>query len=253
MPESGAAIDGRELTGLIGQSYDAALGEDGWEAVLGHLARLLGADSAVTLHPTGTPMPTDVAVRIQSDLGYVPLYNAHYHRTWPILPMLSRLPAGSVFVDRMLVPQDDFIRTEFYNDYARPQGRHSGLYWADADRHGLGLHLSLWRSRRRPDWGEAEIRLLRHIGPHIGRALKIQGRLATPRARSGGMPSLLAPRERDCLAWIARGASSKQTARRLALSVYTVNEYVASAMRKLQASSRSEAVANALSRGLLDP
>ena len=64
---------------------------------------------------------------------------------------------------------------------------------------------------------------------------------------------MLAPRERDCLAWVARGDSSKQAARRLALSVHTVNEYVASAMRKLQATSRSEAVANALSLGLLDP
>jgi len=249
MPEPHAAIGGRELTGLISQTYDAALGEDDWASVLGRLARLLGSDSAVTLHPTGTPMPADKAIRIQSDPGYVPLYNTHYHQTWPILPMLPQLPA--VFVDRMLIPDPAFVRTEFYTDYARPQGRHSGLYWIDADRRGLGIHLSLWRSRYRPDWGDGEIRLLRHLGPHLGRALKIQDRLAAARAR-GAPPSPLTPRERDCLAWVARGASSKQAARHLALSAYTVDEYVASAMRKLQATSRSEAVANALSLGLLD-
>ncbi|MGO1075233.1 response regulator transcription factor [Inquilinus sp. CA228] len=252
MPELQGAIDGRALTGLISQSYDAALGEDDWGSVLGRLARLLGSDSAVTLHPTGTPMPTDAAIRIQSDPGYVPFYNAHYHQTWPILPMLPQLPA--VFVDRMLMPDRAFTRTEFYNDYARPQDRHSGLYWVDVDRRGLGTHLSLWRSRRRPDWGDEEVRLLQHLGPHIGRALKIRDRLAAAGARNGGDgPSLLAPRERDCLAWVARGDSSKQAARRLALSVHTVNEYVASAMRKLRATSRSEAVANALGLGLLDP
>ncbi|MGL4961810.1 MAG: helix-turn-helix domain-containing protein [Inquilinus sp.] len=251
MPEPHAAIDGRELTGLISQAYDAALGEDDWASVLGRLARLLGSDSAVTLHPTGAPMPADKAIRIQSDPGYVPLYNTHYHQTWPILPMLPQLPAGSVFVDRMLISDPAFIRTEFYTDYARPQGRHSGLYWIDADRRGLGIHLSLWRSRRRPEWSDGEVRLLRHLGPHLGRALKVQGRLATAGTR-GAAPSLLAPRERDCLAWVARGASSKQAARHLALSAYTVDEYVASAMRKLQATSRSEAVANALSLGLLD-
>jgi DNA-binding CsgD family transcriptional regulator len=251
MPEPQDAIDGHELTGLISQSYDAALGEADWGSVLGRLARLLGSDSAVTLHPTGVPMPTDAAIRIQSDPGYAALYNAYYHQTWPVLPMLPQLP--TVFIDRMLIPDPAFIRTEFYNDYARPQGRHSGLYWVDVDRHGLGTHLSLWRSRRRPDWGDEEVRLLRHLGPHIGRALKIRDRLAAVGRRGGDAQSLLTPRERDCLAWIARGDSSKQAARRLALSVHTVNEYVASAMRKLQATSRSEAVANALSVGLLDP
>ncbi|WP_026872457.1 response regulator transcription factor [Inquilinus limosus] len=246
--------DGRQLYGLISRAYDAALGQDDWGSVLGGLSRLLGSDSTVTLHPTGTPMPTDAAIRIQSDPDYVPLYNAYYHQTWPVLPKLPGLAAGSVFVDRMLVPATAFIRTEFYNDYAKPQGRHSGLYWIDVDRHGLAAHLSLWRSRRRPDWGQEEIRLLQHLGPHIGRALKIQVRLtaASARAPDASAPPLT-PRERDCLAWIARGASSKQAARGLALSVHTVNEYVASAMRKLRATSRSEAVATALSLGLLTP
>ena len=238
-----------EVSALIAQAYDAALGRESWPALLARLADLLGGDSAATLHPAGAPLPRDGAVRIRVDPDRVPLYNAHYHATWPVLPALPRQPA--VFVDRALVPDSAFLQTEFYNDYARPQGRHSGLYWIDADRRGLGIHLSLWRSRYRPDWGDGEIRLLRHLGPHLGRALKIQDRLAAARAR-GAPPSPLTPRERDCLAWVARGASSKQAARHLALSAYTVDEYVASAMRKLQATSRSEAVANALSLGLLD-
>ncbi|MGK9170034.1 helix-turn-helix transcriptional regulator [Inquilinus limosus] len=254
MPELRPSAGGRELSDLISRIYDAALGEDDWEAVMGGLSRLLASDSAVTLHPTGAPMPTDAAIRIQSDPAYIPLYNAYYHQAWPVLPKLPGLTAGSVFVDRMLVPAAEFTRTEFYNDYAKPQGRHSGLYWVDVDRRGLAAHLSLWRSRRRPEWGQEEIRLLQHLGPHFGRALKIQLRLAAASARGPDAPApLLTPRERDCLAWIARGASSKQAARGLALSVHTVNEYVASARRKLRANSRSEAVANALSLGLLSP
>ncbi|MGK9232144.1 LuxR C-terminal-related transcriptional regulator [Inquilinus limosus] len=246
-----AMPDDRAIAELVGQAYDAALGDEDWAVVLRRILALLGGEAAA-LHPTGAPMQTDIAVRVGCDPAYIPLYNAHYHRTWPILPMVQRLEAQPVFVDRMLVPQTEFIRTEFYNDYARPQGGHSGLYWVDFDRHGLGAHLSLWRSRRRPDWGDAEIRLLQLVGPHIGRALKIRDRLAAAGARNGDAPPLLAPRERDCLVWVARGASSKQAAQRLALSVYTVNEYVASAMRKLRATSRSEAVATALSLGLLD-
>ncbi len=250
-----AMPDDRAIAELVGQTYDAALGDEDWAIVLRRVLELVGGEAAA-LHPTGAPRQADIAIRVGCDPAYIPLYNAHYHATWPILPMMQQLQSRPVFVDRMLVPQADFIRSEFYNDYARPQGGHSGLYWVDFDRHGLGAHLSLWRSGRRPDWSDEEVRLLRHVGPHIGRALKIRSRLHAGGAEAGprnGDAPLLAPRERDCLAWVARGASSKQAAQRLALSVYTVNEYVASAMRKLQATSRSEAVANALSLGLLDP
>jgi DNA-binding CsgD family transcriptional regulator len=65
-----------------------------------------------------------------------------------------------------------------------------------------------------------------------------------------GSPALT-PRERDCLALIAHGASSKGIARRLTLSVHTVNKHVEAAMRKLQASSRSQAVVTALALGLI--
>jgi len=54
------------------------------------------------------------------------------------------------------------------------------------------------------------------------------------------------------LRWLAHGESSKGITRQLTLSVYTVNEYVASAMRKLDASSRIEAVATAQALGLLN-
>ncbi|WP_155888817.1 helix-turn-helix transcriptional regulator [Inquilinus limosus] len=242
------------LSAVIAQAYDAALGRESWPDLLSRLADLLGSDSSVVLHPTGTPLPRDQAVRLRVDPGFVPLYNAHYHATWPVLPMLPRLPAGTVFVDRMLVPDSAFLRSEFYNDYARPQGRHSGLHWVDVGGDGLGAHLSVWRTRRRPGWGEAEARLLRHIGPHLGRALAVARRLAgpaQPRPPAAIDPDLVAPRELDCLAWVARGASSKQIARQLGLSMHTVNAYLASARRKLKATSRSEAVAMALQLGLI--
>jgi DNA-binding CsgD family transcriptional regulator len=244
--------DERTLADLIGQTYAAGLGDEDWPSLLDRVSAVLGGE-ALALHPTGSPLSSDAAIRVGCDPAYIPLYNAYYHQTWPILPKLPRLAPGSVFIDRMLVPQADFIRTEFYNDYIKPQGGHSGLYWIDVDRHGLASHMSVWRSARRPDWSEEEVRLLQHIGPHLGRALKIQQRLSAVAAREAEDASpLLAPRERDCLACVARGASSKQVALRLALSVHTVNDYVASAMRKLQATSRTEAVATALMLGLLD-
>jgi DNA-binding CsgD family transcriptional regulator len=61
----------------------------------------------------------------------------------------------------------------------------------------------------------------------------------------------LSARERDCLRGVAAGGSSKKIASELGLSPYTVDQYVDSAMRKLNAGSRAEAVAKAYVLGLV--
>ncbi len=53
--------------------------------------------------------------------------------------------------------------------------------------------------------------------------------------------SLLSPREREVLALIARGASDRDIAQQLTLSVYTVKAHVRSILQKLQVASRREA------------
>lgn len=53
----------------------------------------------------------------------------------------------------------------------------------------------------------------------------------------------LTPRERECLLWSALGKRSKQIAAILGISQATVNEYIASAMKKLKADTRAQAAA----------
>lgn len=238
--------DDLDLADLIGRIYDAALGRDDWAAVLASLADRLGGDSSVVLNRAGRPAHPDPAIRVRADPAYAALYNAYYHQTSPIVPALR---AESVFVDYELIPEATLARTEYRADFAAPQGRRTGLYWVDFDGHKPTSVLTLWRSWRRPGWGEEEVQFLRKIVPHLRRARRLEDMLRPGSGPEAG--TLLAARERDCLACIARGASSKLAARQLGLSVHTVDEYVKSAMRKLRAASRTEAVALALSRGLL--
>jgi DNA-binding NarL/FixJ family response regulator len=51
---------------------------------------------------------------------------------------------------------------------------------------------------------------------------------------------LLTPREREVLRQIARGYSYKQVARRLSISIKTVETHVSAVLRKLQLSNRHE-------------
>lgn len=127
------------------------------------------------------------------------------------------------------------------------------LVWAEADPAGLVTEIAISRPSGRSRWGEADITLLRYLGPHLGRALQLDRGFATETAgpERPAPARLLSQREQDCLVWVARGATSKHAARQLNLSSHTVDEHVRSAMAKLGVSKRTEAAALAVAGGLI--
>ncbi len=74
---------------------------------------------------------------------------------------------------------------------------------------------------------------------------------STPAAPGPGSASLLTPREQDVLRLLAEGLPNKGVASRLEVSEHTVKFHVNSIMGKLNAQSRTEAVALATRLGLL--
>jgi len=62
----------------------------------------------------------------------------------------------------------------------------------------------------------------------------------------------LTHRERDVLALMAEGASNKTIARQLGISVHTAKFHVGSLLQKLDATGRTDAVAHAARRGVID-
>ncbi len=75
------------------------------------------------------------------------------------------------------------------------------------------------------------------------------------RDRRGGTEAAgidLTPRELAVLALLAEGASNKAIARQLGISVHTVKFHVGSLLDKLDATGRTDAVAHAARRGVID-
>jgi DNA-binding CsgD family transcriptional regulator len=71
-------------------------------------------------------------------------------------------------------------------------------------------------------------------------------------ARAIGADDLqLTPREVEVLALLAEGASNKEIARRLGISVHTAKFHVGSLIDKLEAIGRTDAVAHAARRGVI--
>ena len=64
---------------------------------------------------------------------------------------------------------------------------------------------------------------------------------------------LLTPREREVLAWVARGKSAWEIGEILNIGKRTVDEHVQTATRKLNAANRVQAVAIALRERIIEP
>ena len=67
-----------------------------------------------------------------------------------------------------------------------------------------------------------------------------------------GAAVALSPRELEVLALLVEGASNKLIARRLGISMHTAKYHVASLLEKLDAVSRTDAVAHALRLGVIE-
>ncbi|OIJ65216.1 helix-turn-helix transcriptional regulator [Streptomyces mangrovisoli] len=95
---------------------------------------------------------------------------------------------------------------------------------------------------------------LRSLAPRIvDPALRAELLAACGLLTGGGLPQevALAPRELDVLTWVAAGATNAVAAERLGLRPETVKGYLRSAMRKLGAHTRGEAVSSARRAGVL--
>lgn len=100
-------------------------------------------------------------------------------------------------------------------------------------------------------------RLATLLGNVAGLRLAAPGETATasvvardPRVMPGDIA--LTQRELDVLALMAEGASNKMIARQLNISVHTVKFHVGSLLDKLDATGRTDAVAHAARRGVIE-
>lgn len=100
-------------------------------------------------------------------------------------------------------------------------------------------------------------RLATLLGSVAGLRLAAPGETATasvvardPRAMPDDIA--LTQRELDVLALMAEGASNKMIARQLNISVHTVKFHVGSLLDKLDATGRTDAVAHAARRGVIE-
>jgi DNA-binding CsgD family transcriptional regulator len=172
-------------------------------------------------------------------------YESYFQYRDPITPLMQRRHEPTRVIQVM--PQHDLVRTEFFNDFLMKDGLYWGVNVYAWDRDQNIGDMRIWRNKRRDDFDDTAMTLLRLIQPAFTTALKRSRSPATTGSivLSTSQPSLtacLSERERQILDLIALGWPDKEIARRLGIGFTTVRTHVTHIFRKLGVDNRVQLV-----------
>jgi len=91
---------------------------------------------------------------------------------------VAKLPVGAVMVREMIISRDEFCRTDFYNEWCRPQGVEAVIATNLLLEGPLSTVIAAYRPYAEGDFDATETRLFAELIPHLQRAVRLQLRLA---------------------------------------------------------------------------
>lgn len=171
-------LDRSGASDLIGLVY-AALDEGvGWQPFLLRYSDVLGGASTALL---GQDIASDrgrVAVSTRCDPAWLRRYEEYYCsvNVW-FTARKTLVTEGSVLTSQMICPDAEVLRSEYYNDFLRPQDLFHGLRGTILKEGSWSCILTALRTRRVHPFDEVELATLKVLVPHLQRALQIQRRL----------------------------------------------------------------------------
>jgi len=150
------------FSSLIGDIHDAGVDGGGWLPVLQGLNRLLNSQLSTVWMLDAAQEFRDVH-SVQQD--HARDYAAHYKRLDALLPAVMNAPTGAIVSNAMVVTPADFVRTEFYNDFAKRYDMYDCMVMRVFDSPGASGHVSLARSARIGPFQPSDMRLLALLLP----------------------------------------------------------------------------------------
>ncbi len=165
------------LLNIVGLIHDAALEPSLWQEVLLRLMRRLdGIAGGMWLNDPVAATAVPIA-HTGLDPSYTDRYSRHYLHVDPVFRIKSALPVGRIVSTAMLMRHDAFARTEFYNDWFRPQGFHEAIGAPVHRQAARFTWLSIVRPRGTIAPAPGDMAILAGLVPHIVRSLNVTQRL----------------------------------------------------------------------------
>lgn len=107
-------------TTFVANLFEAMITDEGWSATATLIAAEMGVDQAAIVVNRSSATPD---VSVTSDiLDIIAVYDARYQALDPWAARRKILPPNRIMLANEILSENLLVRTEFYNDYARPIG-----------------------------------------------------------------------------------------------------------------------------------
>lgn len=169
-------ISEERLLGLIRRIYDAALEPQQWQEFVDDLAGLFSGTAALTTQDSGAQAAT-ISAASGIDPAFARSYEAYYCARRPWANRTGTTAVGQIFTPRSLFDRKAYERTEYFNDWLKPQDIYhlSSCTVARADDSATFLTLS--RPYRAGEFAAGEFALVRTLTAHLQQGLALHQRL----------------------------------------------------------------------------
>lgn len=157
---------------LLVQLFDVAASSD-WSNWLASARRFFGAAVAVLAPVSASAHILQGGITDGVPSERLDAYRNHFHRVDNWSNRVKVVPAGAPQSMQMLIPDDELLRSEIYNDYMKPVGR----------RYALGMTLdvgpsrflfALGRSKDEGDFASEHFAAMERVGTFMRRTLATQ-------------------------------------------------------------------------------
>src|SRR5215472_3416123 len=162
---------------LVRLTYEAATDPSRWNDFLRLFSKTIHAPSAVFLIHDKTHQKADASGGIGVEPAWVKSYQEYFVT---INPWLEGNPfrRGVVAVGEQILNDRELVRTEFYNDFLRPQDWFYCCGVMIAQDQLTTSEISVIRSRRAGSFTANEVALFEYLAPHLQCAVRIHNRIA---------------------------------------------------------------------------
>lgn len=184
------ALPARDLEQLLlglGELYDGVLDPGAWAAATARFGRFFGG-AATLLAQDSRSRQACVFSTSGFDPGFIENYIAHFVAVDTWIPALALAPVSAIVTGEDIADRDSFERSEWYNDWLRPQGLYQGTAAILAKTGDVMTEFSVIRPRSRGDMPPDRLALLRLLVPHLQRAVRVHREL---RQKDAGMNAAL--------------------------------------------------------------
>jgi DNA-binding CsgD family transcriptional regulator len=175
------------VSSLLGLLYESAASPEHWPGFLRAVSQLARSSTSYFVLVAPGQLP-DFSLNYGFDPAWQSAYIEHFHRHDVLLKRFiaaKQVHGQWIGTGPSVIPNPEFERTVFYNDFVRPQGQfhHCAVALGELDGQiegGMGMQ----RGPRDAPFGKDTVALLSLLAPHLRRALNTHRALSQARSQN---------------------------------------------------------------------